>query len=346
MILREVTNRIAKYEELKLGLGLHINTYSSKELAEYFIKKTTIPKEGINLTEYARQYIAKLKANGKKGTAECIRYTINSIHKFARTDNIYFSEITVKFLQDYEQWLLNNGVKGRGISLYTGNIRLLFNRARDEYNDDDRGDIQIPNYPFRKYKISQAPQPEKRALAVEQLRAIKNYTPVNTRDALARDIFMLSFYLVGMNSADLYIAPKPSDGRITYNRAKTKDRRADKAKISIKIEPEAQSIIKKYAGRERLLNLCQKYANERGLNSSLNKGLKTIGNTLNIHRLTFYAARHSWATIAVNDCGIPKSDVHEALNHVDEKMKITDVYIRKDWSRIDKANREVLNFLI
>ena len=51
------------------------------------------------------------------------------------------------------------------------------------------------------------------------------------------------------------------------------------------------------------------------------------------------------ASIARNKCGINKDDIHFALNHVDQGLKITDVYIEKDWSLIDKANRKVLNYL-
>lgn len=58
-----------------------------------------------------------------------------------------------------------------------------------------------------------------------------------------------------------------------------------------------------------------------------------------------YIARHTWATIAINDVGIDKYTVHTALNHVDETMRVTDIYIKKDWSNIDNANRRVLDFM-
>jgi hypothetical protein len=59
--------------------------------------------------------------------------------------------------------------------------------------------------------------------------------------------------------------------------------------------------------------------------------------------LGFYAARHSWATIACSSVvGIDKATVHEALNHVDNEMKVTDIYIDRDWSVIWNANKKVL----
>ena len=56
-------------------------------------------------------------------------------------------------------------------------------------------------------------------------------------------------------------------------------------------------------------------------------------------------ARHTWATIARNKCGISKDDVDLALNHVDQGLKMADAYIAKDWSLIDKANRVVLDYI-
>ena len=72
--------------------------------------------------------------------------------------------------------------------------------------------------------------------------------------------------------------------------------------------------------------------------------MKQIGKKLGIDDLEFYAARHSWATIARSaSVGIDKATVHEALNHVDAKMKVTDIYIDRDWSVIWNANKKVLD---
>ena len=61
--------------------------------------------------------------------------------------------------------------------------------------------------------------------------------------------------------------------------------------------------------------------------------------------LEFYAARHTWATLARNDAGIDKETIHEALNHVDERMRVTDIYIDRDYSAQDAANKKVLEMV-
>ena len=67
--------------------------------------------------------------------------------------------------------------------------------------------------------------------------------------------------------------------------------------------------------------------------------------TMNIDDLEFYAARHSWATIALNKCGIDKYTVHAALNHVDESMRVTDIYIERDFVNENKANAKVIKYV-
>ena len=59
----------------------------------------------------------------------------------------------------------------------------------------------------------------------------------------------------------------------------------------------------------------------------------------------YYAARHSWATLAVNKVGIDKYTVHSALNHIDEAMKVTDVYIERDFKIENEANSKVLKYV-
>lgn len=89
------------------------------------------------------------------------------------------------------------------------------------------------------------------------------------------------------------------------------------------------------------------YADPRGLNWNVNKGLKTLAEAIGItSQLSTYYARHTWATIAANNCGISDSDIGLALNHVgiDKSLKVTRGYISRDWSKIDTFNRQVLDF--
>ena len=150
-----------------------------------------------------------------------------------------------------------------------------------------------------------------------------------------------------MNTADLFNCTILNNDRITYFREKTKSRRSDNAKIIIEIQEQIKELFEAYRDQtgKRVFRFYQMYRDENTFNQAVNKGLKEIGSQLDIEDLEFYAARHSWATIALNILKINKYVVHEGLNHVDEEMKVTDIYIEKDFKAINEANSMVLKFI-
>ena len=156
---------------------------------------------------------------------------------------------------------------------------------------------------------------------------------------------------MGMNSADLFLCDTISESKgtltITYNRAKTATRRTDKAKISVNIHPFILPIYEKYkdVSEERVFRLYKKYSTYGRLNVAINVGLKQIGKDLGIEDLEFYAARHSFASIARNDLKVDKGTVGEALNHVDKENRMTDLYIKKDFSVINDVNSRVIDYV-
>lgn len=313
----------------------------------------------MDIVAYTEAFIAKLEKEGHDGTAKAYKVAINSLKRFAEREVVSIKEITVRFLNDWIAWIAKQPPRkdckkgDRAQSLYLAQLRAMYNRAKREFNDEEAGIIRIPFSPFNKVDIPKPSLSRKRALTVEQMRAFAEipYTtilqPGVNRFNFAKDIFLLSFFLVGMNAADLFTATDIKDGRITYQRQKTRNRRADKAEISIRIEPEAQALVDKYRDPtgQRVFNFYRLYSSTDTFCAALNKGLKRLGAIIKVEDLEFYAARHSWATIANNDAGVDKYTVHTALNHVDEDMRVTDIYIRKSWNKIDAANRAVLDFL-
>ena len=152
---------------------------------------------------------------------------------------------------------------------------------------------------------------------------------------------------MGINSADLYNATELIGNRLVYNRTKTKDRRSDMAKMEVIIPDMVLPIIEKYRDTtgKRLFRFYQDYRDSRAFNKAINKGLKEIGELLDIEDFEYYAARHSWATIALNRCKIDKYTVHAALNHVDASMRVTDIYIERDFVNENKANAKVVKYV-
>lgn len=320
------------------------------------------PGEGrfdLDIVGYARSYIRELQQTGHAGNANAYKVAVNSFVRFIGRESVSIHELTVKMLNDWMRWIMEQPprtgmAKGtRAPGLYLSQLRAIHNRAKKEFNDEDAGIIRIPYSPFAKVDVPKAGVPRKRAISVDALRKLaaleerEILQPGNCRFNLAKDVFLLSFLLVGMNAVDLYHVKDCKDGRITYQRTKTKNRRADRAEISIRIEPEAEELMKRYADKygERVFGFYNMYSSVDSFCQAINTGLKKVGDLIGEEDLEFYAARHTWATIALNEAGVDKYTVHQALNHVDESMRVTDYYIKRSWAPIDAANRKVIDYV-
>jgi integrase len=349
-IILAVNKVIDRYRTLETTLGDKLPSYSLKQLTDFFKRDR---KGDIDFIAFIDSRLEELKRGQKLKTWATYQTTKNRLIKFTGLSILPITLITVKFLEGFETWLRrhkeNNEWKecnDTSINLYMRNIRALFNAARKQYNDEDLGDFQIKHYPFGKYDMPDAPETKKRNLSIETILAIRDYPTKRKLDIQAQDVFMLSFYFVGMNTVDMFHCPSVQNNRITYNRHKTEGKRKDKALISLSIPEEAVSILQKYKGKRSAFDFRERYANASDFNKYVNRGLKRIGEALNLpDTLSSYYARHSWATIARNDCRISEEDVHRALNHSNPNMKVTDIYLAKDWRFIDESQHKVIDYM-
>ena len=294
---------------------------------------------------------------------------LNAFIRFIGKDELDIKIITVDLLEQYRDYIIKEREQrvkkleeageripsNRCLSLYLMILRHLYSEAQKHYNKPDKGLMRIPHTPFEYFKIPKQEATRKRAIQPQQIKAIWNMPYQNIhkgakstcRFDLAKDCFILSFCLMGINSVDLYNATDLRGDRLVYNRTKTKDRRLDKAQMEVIVPKMVLPIIEKYRDRtgQRLFNFYQFYRDHKGFNKAINKGLKEIGKQLHIDDFEYYAARHSWATIALNKVGIDKYTVHAALNHVDASMRVTDIYIERDFVNENKANAKVVKYV-
>jgi integrase len=233
---------------------------------------------------------------------------------------------------------MSETMKINAYAIHLRNIRAIFNYAIDE-------EI-ITVYPFRKFKIKKE-ETSKRSLTREQLITLRDY-PCEEYQRRYRDIFMLMFYLIGINAADLFTAKRIINNRLEYHRAKTNKL------YSIKIEPEAMEIINRYHGNDYLLNVLDEYKDYKDFLHRMGIALKQIGECKRVGRggkkvitplfpdISSYWSRHTWASIAA-ELDIPKETIAAALGH--SQNSVTDIYINFDKKKIDEANRLVIDSL-
>ena len=258
-----------------------------------------------------------------------------------KAERLNFEDITAKWLNEFNGYMAKRSPAQNARSIHLRDIRAVFNFAIDEEMTD--------LYPFRKFKIKSTPT-MKRSLSADDIRTIATM-PLLPWQEEYRDVFMLIFYLIGINIVDLFglTHENVQNGRIVYTRRKTK------RIYSIKIEPEAQEILDRHKGTTHLIDVADRYKDHTNFTSRFNKALKTFGTwEVDEHHkqkvkynpywdfLSSYWARHSWATIAYNDCNIPVDVISQALGH-SMGNRVTMVYINSDSKKVDEANRKVID---
>jgi len=359
-IISLIAPELAKYRDMISALGSRINTYNEKTLAAFLVNGGLVKVEKINVIQFGREQIERLMLAGRDGSARNMITVVNSLQDYFRSDFVPVTEIRSKMLEDYQKFLrtprtmirLNQfkkpvqlkfkGLADNGLHNHMRDLRILFNDIVDFYNDEHLGVKIINHYPFKKYKLVELTEKKKPERYVSQFKAIRNCKlPVGSRIQQARDLFLLSFYLCGMNAVDLYqIKPGIAlQARLEYNRSKTK-RRTDKAFISVPIHPVAMKLYKKYAG-----TLQDKYSTHNSLDRALSIGMNALSTKLNIPELEFMDARRMFGSWARNICRCSKDDVGLGMNHKYQSNQITDIYITKDWSIIDEVQSKVIELV-
>ena len=363
-IKRAIDRLVLYYREQCFKLQLDQNHYSLDEIIE-FLNGEQEKQQTIDFIKFSREWIASTTIKG----APNYTTAINALVRFIGKEELDINLITLDFLESFKAFLnkereirtkrlMQQGKRvpsNRSLSLYLISIKKLFNEAKKKYNKKEKNLILIPNSPFMELEIPKQEATRKRAISADIIKKLwklpykdmkKGYKSTCHYN-LAKNCFILSFCLMGINSADLYNATEMEGYTIVYNRTKTKDRRLDKAQMKVDIPRLILPLVEKYKDKtgKRLFNFYQYYADEKDFNKAINYGLKEICTILEIDDLEYYAARHSWATIALNKVGIDKYIVHAALNHIDDAMKVTDIYIERDFVNENKANAKVVKYV-
>ncbi|MGE4308962.1 phage integrase SAM-like domain-containing protein [Bacteroides sp.] len=289
--------------------------------------------KGDTFIDYMDKFISLKSNTGTKSV-----YTQTKVKIVEYDNSCTFNTMDVTWLKRFELHMINQGIGVNARGIHLRNIRAIFNYAIDE---------EITSlYPFRKFKIKKE-ETRKKALTIEQLITLKNYA-CEPHQTISRDMFMLMFYLIGINPVDLFNLKELRNGRAEYHRAKT-------GKLySIEVTPKAKDIIDKYKGNKYVVNVLDNWKDYRDFSHRMNINLKEIGPFARKGRggskvrrplfpdITIYHARHTWATIAA-ELDIPKETIAAALGH--SSSSVTDIYIKFNPKKIDEANRMVLHYL-
>lgn len=350
----EIYNKeLLKYEE-KLARIVAPEQLDVKTIKDILTANTTDREEVVEFFSSAEEIIAKISQKPQKvRSAKDYHYAIQAFKKYTERKKLYTFEMTRKMMQGYIDKMLEDNKAASTVVNNIAYIKLLFNRIKDEHNDYDLGILNVKNDPFRNLVYPQINNNSgHKALSVEEMQKIISFDYVGhkRKEKTYRkgvDYFLLSFYLLGINPIDMYNLKKNQlqNGRITYTRCKTQ-RRTGGAEISIPVCAEAQELMERHKGKgDYLLDMHDNHIRVESAVGMMARVLNAVHTLLELKidkdNFTWYSARHTWASIAANDCHFSDAEVARALNHQSEH-KVTRGYIRPDWSLLDRMNEAVM----
>lgn len=285
-------------------------------------------------------YTDLISKDKKEKTKNNYIFVASVVEKYIGTRCLDMRLMDYSFFCDIEKFVTKRYNQGT-VQIIMTYLKVIYKSAVIYFNNEH--EQVLSTYVLTAYTYRNKYEPEKRAVGIETIKKIYSLELINKRVELARDLFILSFCLLGMNLIDMFNCEK-CEQTIKYNRTKTKDSRSDSAYIEVEIDDRVKHIVDKYRGKNKMFCFSEVYKNYYPFKNAVSYGMKNLSLLVG-KKLTFYSARHSFATIAYNDCGIDKFTVHKMLNHIDNGTKITDVYIKTDFKKINEANKKILDLL-
>lgn len=303
------------------------NCAQIKEILEGKIKLEQI----ITVKEYFEQRIKELRKEGRESYADMNVYTLDKI--LSILGDINLQSITPQTIDKFITGMSN-------LSNATKQMRLTHFKAR--INEAIKsGLVKYDIHPFIYTKM---PKPAIKLLdiTVEEFNRIRFLETKHKALSLAKNIFLLSFYLGGINLADL-VEVDFSKTFIEYTRKKTElSKQGDKV-VRLSIPDEAKSIIKKYVKRNGKLDFGYKFTYSN-FQRYLNRCLKKLAKEVNITSdFSYYSARKTFSQFAF-DLGIKTEIIEYCIGQSMKENRPIYSYVRVMQKQADTAILRVIDY--
>lgn len=310
--------------------------FTCNQLKEYFESYNTTPPV-VSLSDCWQKYIDNLNKEDRSGTAGLhTRTKLYFEEKFgSRVLLLTFSANTVNGFERYlfKERKLNSTTAG----MHMKRLKVIINSAKKE------GLVEYRIDPFAHYVLPEV-QERELDIDIEEVRKIRDSKPAGKGQLVARDLFMLSYYLGGINLIDLLKLDFRKMKEISYIRTKTEHTKRGDKRISLTIPQEAKPIIQRWAGPDGKLNFGYQYSYDN-FRKYVTHTLGTLAKSLGIDkRVVYYSARKSLVQHGF-ELNIPLETLEYTIGQSVKKNRPIFNYVRFMKSHADKAMREILDNL-
>jgi len=308
---------------MKIKLNFEVHVYQKDDKPQ----ETKVHQE-VMLLAYAHHTLERLTACRAASTMTNYQTALRSFVQYLEHD-IPMSKIDTVLISGYEHWLRTHNISLNTISCYMRSLRsLLGNDYRQAFTHVFTGDART----------------NKRAISIESINRLRAISlPKGTFLALARDVFLFSFYAMGMPFVDVVHLKRQQIGAdsIVYFRQKTGTR------VCVPLVPAMVDIIERYTSQSDyvfpLINQGT-FKEYQLLLSRYNRALYRLALKASINeKLTSYVVRHSWASAAYEQ-DVELNVISKALGHTNPNTTL--IYIREiNDQRLQQASKQVLDKL-
>ena len=309
----------------------HNKQFSARDIRQYILGNNAPQHSIIEALDYqinhlkARSGIDIAPSTVKKYET-CKRKVIDFLKERDQND-MSLNKINFQFINELDlfmrvkQGLHNNGVAKNMQQLHT----VLRAAIMNEWLDKD---------PFAKYQCKII-EPKRVYLTKEELQKLEEQPLTCDRLNKVRDVFVFSCY-TGLAYADVSKLCKDHIHEINGLSWIILDRTKTKNQSTIPIFPRALEIIKRYE-MEKLVHLLPIIASQ-----NLNKYIKEVAEIAGIKkRLSFHAARHTFATTVTLNNGVDITSVSAMLGH--RMLKTTQIYAKVNVNKIAADTEHLTN---
>ena len=288
--------------------------------------------ESLSIKDLFERRILRLEKEGRKSYASMNRYTLNAV-----TSVLGNPPIDYPTRQDIKK--LDRDFRIRGYA--PGNIQMrmtAFKAAINEAIDD--GFVKYEDHPFKGYKMPQS-APRQMDITVAEFQRIRDLKENEYRLTLAKNTFLLSFYLGGINLADL-VKVNLKGQELRYERTKTADHKNGERVTVLTIPNEAKDLIK----------WCEKYevfkvkteTEYKNLQRYLNKCFKCLAEKVGIKtQFSYYSARKTFAQFAF-EIGTPIEVIEYCIGQTMKTNRPVFSYVRVMQRQADTAIGKIIDY--
>jgi len=306
--------------------------YTCSQLVKLFTNK--LEKGSIRTAEEIASEMLRIKRhNWAEDTIRMHKRHSESFLEYAGK-GFMLSTLDSHMVFGYRDFLRKRGYSDTTVSMHMNTLRRLVYFALNH----GYAKFEVP--PFFDYK---EPLPIVRdiALSLDQLRQLRDLTDLSKWEECARDIFMLSFYMCGMNIGDI-IAQDLTKDFVKFIRIKTKSRRNPNEQTEFSIQPEARAILDKYLNEDGQLQFYGR-TSKKSIQHITDDNLNNLASKIGADRLIYYSARKTFAQLA-NEFMIKDSIIEYCLGDaVSNPRKAISFYIRTNRRMADKAIRKIFD---